>query len=303
MQTSIFQYKSLVPDAAKGIYITLQGEDRKVYSYELFTMLWQPRVRRLLCEDVEADCWIFKDTVDCTFFDYKRGRYRIEFKRDDFISSAVLSLRQLCDDIFNSRPTTYGEKYMRIPHAERMIEGLNAMCIPKNCTQLFSTDVKVEKFTFEFTEEYSCDTGFVIGFGDRLYRSCFSDWSNEFEILRHELEGLVVRGGGKVELHFEDDPNVIEVRGRYLHDTGDSSCVEVIFKPDGFVGGPILFGFCKRREVIERLYLGFMELFSRGTNWFDDGHEGVTWDEFRANAITQLKSQVIEDYLNEVTSE
>lgn len=64
-------------------------------------------------------------------------------------------------------------------------------------------DVKVEKFTFEFTDEYSCDTEFVIGLGDRLYRSYFSDWSS------------------------------------------------------------------------------------------------VTWDEFRANAITQLKSQVIEDYLNE----
>lgn len=299
MQTSIFEYKSLVSDAPRGIYITLQGEDRKVYPYELFAMLWQPRTRRLLCEGVEADFWIFLESVDGTFFDYKHGRYKIEFKREDFISSAVSSLRQLCDDMLNMRPTIYGEKYMRIAHAERMVEGLDALRIPRNCTQLFSTDIKVEKFTFEFIEEYSCDTGFVIGFGDRLYRSCFSDWSNEFEILRHELEGLVVRGGGKVELHFEDDPNVIEVRGRYLHDTRDSSCVEVIFKPDGFVGGPILFGFCKSKEVVEKLYCGFMELLSRDTSWFDDGYEGVTWDEFRTNAIAKLKSQIVEDYLKE----
>lgn len=299
MQTSIFEYKSLVTDAPRGIYITLQGEDRKVYPYELFAMLWQPSTRRLLCEVVEADFWIFLESVDGTFFDYKHGRYKVEFKREDFISSAVSSLRQLCDDMLNMRPTIYGEKYMRIAHAERMIEGLDALRIPRNCTQLFSTDIKVEKFTFEFTEEYSCDTGFVIGFGDRLYRSCFSDWSNEFEILRHELEGLVVRGGGKVELHFEDDPNVIDVRGRYLHDTRDSSFVEVTFTPDGFVGGPILFGFCKSKEVVEKLYYGFMDLFSRDTSWFDDGHEGVTWDEFRTNAIAKLKSSIIEDYLNQ----
>ena len=297
MQASIFQYKSLVLGTPKGIYITLHGEDRKVYPYELFTMLWQPHTRRLLCEGVEADVLIFKDTAYSMFFDYKYGRYEIEFERKDFISSAVMSLRQLCDDIVNSRPTTYGKKYMRIPHADRMIEGLNAMCIPQNCTQLFSTDVKIEKFTFEFTEEYSCDTEFVIGFGDRLYCSCFSDWSNEFEILRHELEGLVVRGRGQVELHFEDDPNIIDVRSCYLHDTRDSSCVEVTFTPDGFVGGPILFGFCKRKEVVEKLYRGFIELFSRDTSWFDDGHEGVTWDEFRANAIAQLRSQIIEEYL------
>lgn len=299
MQTSIFQYKSLGADAPKGIYITLQGEDRKVYPYELFAMLWQPRTRRLLCEGVEADFYIFSDSVDGIFFDYKHGRYKIEFKRGDFISSAVLSLRQLCDDILNMRPTTYGEEYMRVAHAERMVEGLDALRIPKNCTQLFSTDIKVEKFTFEFTEEYSCDTEFVIGIGDRFYRSSFSDWSNEFEILRHELEGLVVRGGGKVELHFEDDPNVIDVRGRYLHDIRDSSCVEVTFTPDGFVGGPILFGFCKSKEVVEKLYYGFMDLFSRDTSWFDDGHEGVTWDEFRTNAIAQLKSSIIEGYLEE----
>lgn len=298
MVNAIFQYKALEPDAPKGIYIILQGEDRKVYPYQLFAMLWQPHTRRLLCEGVEADILIFKDTADCMFFDYRRGRYEIEFVREDFISSAVMSLRQLCDDIFNSRPITYGEEYMRIPHAERLIEGLNAMCIPQNCTQLFSTDVKVEKFTFEFTEEYSCDTEFNIGFGDRFYRSSFSDWSNELEILRYELEGLVVRDRGQVELHFEDDPNIIDVRGCHLHDTRDSSCVKVTFTPDGFVGGPILFGYCKRKEVVEKLYRGFMELFSRDTSWFDDGHEGVTWDEFRANALALLKSQIVEEYLN-----
>ena len=299
MQTAIFEYKSLVPDAPKGIYITLQGEDRKVYPYELFAMLWQPRTRRLLCEGVEADVLIFKDTINSTFFDYKHGLYQIEFKREDFISSAVSSLRQLCDDILNMRPTIYGEKYMRIAHAERMVEGLDALRIPRNCTQLFSTDIKVEKFTFEFTEEYSCDTGFVIGFGDRLYRSCFSDWSNEFDILRHELEGLVVRERGQVALHYEDSPNTIDVQRCYIHDTKDYSLVKATITPDEFVDGPILFGYCERREVVEKLYRGLMELFSRDTSWFDKGYECVTWDEFRANAIAQLKSSIIEDYLNQ----
>lgn len=107
-----------------------------------------------------------------------------------------------------------------------------------------------------------------------------------------------MRGIGQVELHFEDDPNIIDVRGCYLHDTRDSSCVKVTFTPDGFVGGPILFGFCKRKEVVEKLYRGFMELFLRDTSRFDDDHKGVTWDEFRANATAQLRSQIIEEYLN-----
>ena len=303
MQTAIFQYKSLVPDAPRGIYITLHGEDRKVYPYELFATLWDERNRRLLCEGVEAECRIFNNEVDCVFFDYKYGRYSIEYKRDSFILSADSALRQLCDDILNSRQTIYGDRYMKSAHAERMVEGLCAMNVHRNYNQSFSTDAIIEKFTFKFEGEYACDTPFVIGIGNRLYRSCFSDWSNELDILRYELEGLVLRRKGSVNLHYEDEPNIIEVKGLYFHDTKDSSCVEVTFTPDDFVGGPILFGYCKRKEVVEKLYRGFMELFSRNTSWFDDRYEGVTWDEFRANAITQLKSQVIEDYLNEVTSE
>lgn len=248
-------------------------------------------------DEFEASFQIFKNEVWCYIFDYRSGQLILKFERDSFISDAKTSLQSFCEDIITNNATIYQDRYLSCEGAQKMVEGLQRMIIPQNYSQLFSTDVKIEKFTFEFTEEYSSDTGFVIGFGDRLYRSCFSDWSNELEILRHELEGLVVRVRGQVELHFEDDPNIIDVRGCYLHDTRDSSCVKVTFTPDGFVGGPILFGYCKRKEVVEKLYRGFMELFMRDTSWFDDGHEGVTWGEFRANAIAQLKSSVIEDYL------
>ena len=72
----------------------------------------------------------------------------------------------------------------------------------------------------------------------------------------------------------------------------------LVYLHDDFVGGPVMFGYCKRREVIEILYHVFMELFSLNTSWFDDSYEGVTWNEFSTNAINQLKSQVMEDYFN-----
>ena len=209
-------------------------------------------------------------------------------------------MRQLCDDVLSLQSTVYGKEYMRAAHASRMLEGLDAMNTQRTYIQLYLPDVKIEKFTFEFTEEYSCDTGFVIGFGDRLYRSAFSDWSNDLNILRHELEGLILRKEGSIELHYEDEPNIIHVKGLYFcNHTKDYPYVEVTFTPDNFVGGPIMFGYCKRREVIERLYYGFMELFSRDTNWFDNEYyEPVSWEEFRTKAIAQLKSPIIEDYLN-----
>lgn len=299
MQTSIFQYKSLVPEAPKGIYITLNGESRWVCPKVLYSKLWDCYKREWMGDEFEASFQIFKNEVWCYIFDYRSGQLTLKFERDSFISDAKTALQYFCEDIITNNATIYQDRYLSCEGAQKMVEGLQRMIIPQNYSQLFSTDVKVEKFTFEFIEEYNCDTCFVIGFGDRLYRSCFSDWSNEFDILRHELEGLVVRGRGQVALHYEDSPNTIDVQRCYIHDTKDYSLVRATITPDEFVDEPILFGYCERREVVEKLYRGLMELFSRDTSWFDKGYECVTWDEFRANAIAQLKSSIIEDYLNQ----
>ena len=291
MQTAIFQYKSLTPDAPRGIYITLNGGPRWVCPKALYSKLWDCYKREWMGDSFEANFQIFKDEVWCYIFDYRSG------ERESFISDAKQALQSFCEDILANNVTIYRDHYLSSEGAQKMIEGLESMVIPQNYCYLFSADVKVEKFTFEFTDQYSCDTDFIIGFGDRYYRSYFSDWSNELDIIRHELEGLVLRRGGEVNLHYEDSPNILRIKSIYIHDTKDDSCVKMTLYPDEFHNEPIMFGYCKRREVIERLYHGFMELFSRDTSWFDEDYKDVNWDEFRANAIAQLKSQIIEDYL------
>ena len=297
MQNAIFQYKALTPDAPRGIYITLNGEPRWVCPKVLYSKLWDCYKKEWMGDDFEAYFQIFKDEVWCYIFDNRSGQLTLKFERDTFISDAEKALRSFCEDILANNPTIYRDRYLSSEGAQKMIEGLESMVIPQNYSELFSSDVKVEKFTFEFTDEYSCDTEFIIGFGDRFYHSWFSDWSNELAIIRHELEGLILYRGGNVNLHNEDSPNTLRVEKMYVHDTRDYSCVKMTLYPDEFNHEPIMFGYCKRREVIEKLYLGFMGLFSRDTTWFDDGLEGVTWDEFRTDAIAQLKSQIIEDYL------
>ena len=293
MQNAIFQYKALEPGALKEIYITLNGKPRWVCPKTLYSRLWNCDERELMGDEFEASIQIFKDEVWCYIFDYRSGQLTLKFEGESFISDAKQALKSFCEDILTNNAT----RYLSSEGAQKMIEGLQSMTIPQNYSQLFSTDVKVEKFTFEFTDEYSCDTDFIIGFGERYYRSYFSDWSNELDIIRHELEGLVLRRGGEVNLHYEDSPNILRIKSIYVHDNKDDSCVKMTLYPDEFHDEPIMFGYCKRREVIERLYRGFMELFSRDTSWFDDDYKDVDWDEFRANAITQLKSQIIEDYL------
>ena len=60
-------------------------------------------------------------------------------------------------------------------------------------------------------------------------------------------------------------------------------------------GGPILFGWCKKREVLKALYLGFLHLFVRDSKWYKGN--GASWSEYRLTAYNRLQSCIIEDYL------
>jgi hypothetical protein len=72
---------------------------------------------------------------------------------------------------------------------------------------------------------------------------------------------------------------------------------KVTFTPDTFVGGPILFGWCKQQQVLKALYLSMLGLFVRESKRFDGSEQGVSWNEYRLTAYNKLQSCIIEDYL------
>lgn len=72
---------------------------------------------------------------------------------------------------------------------------------------------------------------------------------------------------------------------------------KVTFTPDTFVGGPILFGWCKKQQVLRALYLGFLRLFVRESKSFDESEHGASWNEYRLMAYNKLQSCIVEDYL------
>lgn len=290
MAKQIFQYKSIEEEQPGGIYLELNGCDRLVLPKMLYETLWDCYTRRRLCHDVEVKFQIFPDEVVGYFFDYSKGYYSIEFDREAFVASAKESLRLFCKDVLNFIPTVYGEDYFGGGHAERMVEGLEAMAIPRNYSQLFSADVKVEDFTFKFVDDYGVYTGFVIGFGNRIYRSCLSDWSNDLEVIRHQIEGMVLYKSAEVQIFMEDSPNTISIEHTYIHDSMASSCVKVTFTPDEFVGGPILWGYCDRYQVIKSIYEAFLSLALTFPLESNDG------EPTRQDAYNMLKSPIIERF-------
>lgn len=297
MQTPIFRYIALDNTNSKGIYINLKGKNHLVNPYILYSKLWNCAKQERLCKYIDVKYQIFSDEVCGHYFDAWVGYYYECYDRKSFIESAITSLRQMCQDVFNEIPNKYSINFMRKAYAERLIDGLDSIKIPRNYSQLFSADINVERFDFSFNEGYSCDSGFSVGFGDRFYRSCFSDWSNDLALIRHDLEGIVIRKEGSLELNFEDSPNIINIQSIYIHDTKDNTLAKVTFYPDAFVGGPIIFGYFKFYQIIQQIYEGFIGLFEADTNLFENDDIDSDWETFRLRCLAIFKSDIVENYL------
>lgn len=129
-----------------------------------------------------------------------------------------------------------------------------------------------------------------------------TDWSNNYDLIRHEMERFAMRCHNDdkrtLRINYEDSPGTIEIRHCTIHGNGRYNDVaRVTFTPDTFVGGPILFGWCKKQQVLKALYLGLLGLFVRNSKRFDGSEQGVSWNEYRLTAYNKLQSCIVEDYL------
>jgi hypothetical protein len=129
-----------------------------------------------------------------------------------------------------------------------------------------------------------------------------TDWSNSYDLIRHEMERFAMEGhdGDKrtLKINREDSPGTIEIRHCTIHGNGRYNDVaKVTFTPDTFVGGPILFGWCKQQQVLKALYLGMLGLFVRESKRYDRSVHGASWNEYRLTAYNKLQSCIVEDYL------
>ena len=70
-------------------------------------------------------------------------------------------------------------------------------------------DVNIEVFGFEYipVDELDwIDIDYKITLGNKSYNSCISEWSNDWECIRHDLENLIFHQKTELQLFFEDSP-------------------------------------------------------------------------------------------------
>lgn len=296
MENMIFEIKEV--DSKTGIYITINNIERLVYPYELFNALWDCYEKRYICGTVEAKFQILTTEVWGYYFDTNKGYLEICYNRGEFINSAIQSLRDLCDFILNDKEVAYNN--IRISHAESLLDGLNNLVIPRNYSQVFQNEIKVEEFYFDFIEGYSSDIGFELKIGSRSYRSYLTDWDNDFNVIRYELEGFIIPfyNINSLNINCDTSVNKITVEKKLIHgDSKSKGIVKVTFFPDLYVGGPIICGWCNIHQILRSIYIAFLRLFTTECNSFDIEVPEHSWNKFRVASYNKIQSCIIENYL------
>ena len=332
IDTHIPQYKFMVTANPKGMYairIVISGVEYIAEPYKIFNTLYLDKSYILLYLNEEDYC-NNKATlrVDTELkYDDVRWTYKmagkmfssfISFVKREYIANIENALNQLKAIIETGMPVVYNDK-RNFYYKYTLYSEVSWMCEQiRNTKEMLELlyprlkNVTVENFSFCFTEEYSCDTGYEIVLGDRRFKSCLSDWSNELEHIRYMLEAIVYRREAEVKICFEDEPTTIILKERCVR-TNENTCsndeqykiMEVKVIPNSFVKGPVLYGYCRREQVVRTLYQGLLKLSMRYSKWFerDLGYELISWKEYKMVIYNKFKSPIIEDYINKIVVE
>lgn len=167
-----------------------------------------------------------------------------------------------------NEPVAYDEKSDVTLEALEMCKkqmGIKAV-LPSNYV-LMNASVQEEEFHFhpvddKWKEDYS------IGIGNREYETILTDWDNDLERIRHQLETYVYERKAELKLSFDMSDTVVifkkesaldqinETKDGYGYKYKDYALVEV--RPNEFVNKPVLKGYCNEKEAIRTMYEGLL---------------------------------------------
>lgn len=184
------------------------------------------------------------------------------YHRDSFFMAIKNVLTEFYDKWTGGNPVNYDEKDLTIDAVRNCIEQLRIMV---DNWDAFDNDVKpvIERFVFEPEEMYGYDRGFVVGFGERRYTFYTTNYEEDMERVRHELEGLTY--GSRVILSFPYDDSIetkVKLYDHYacLDRPIYEECMRVTIYPNDYSGMPVLTGLCDSQQASRAIYEGLLQM-------------------------------------------
>ena len=226
------------------------------------------------------------------------------FTFEEYLSKTKTAIEKLHEVWSKQEAVAYDSKSdVRLDGVELCMKQLDIKAVLPSNYVLKNELVKEEKFRFHpVQDEYYED--YTIGIGNREYKTCLSDWDNDLERIRHQLESYVYERGATIKLFFDTSETTVILKKRSVLDHIEEShggCaykykdyVLVEVQPNEFVHKPVLKGYCDEKETIRTLYEGLLRHVMRFPLESEDYHLPD-----KMVAYNMIKSPLIESFLKE----
>ena len=165
-----------------------------------------------------------------------------------------------------------------------------------------SSEITLDKFYFNPGKEVE---KYYIGLSDRGFQSWITDWDNNYDEIRHQLENYAYCGQATIRLGFDMVHTIIKFKHKSvlksIEKCGagygykyDERCV-VSIETNEIGKAPILKGYCEVRPTIQTFYEGLLLMCLK----YAVDPDGRMYDLRAIDAYNMVKSPIIERWLLE----
>ena len=237
---------------------------------------------------------------------------KLRFGLKDFLKIAEEVFTSLCHDVANKTVTAY-DNIINAQEITKIFIQLKVLKLFLMPQRLRSSEINEELLTFNCPaldsdeREWACDIPYILKIGNREIKSGISDWTNDMDYIRYQLESYCYCRQAQIKLYFEDEPTIINLKQvsalastksigsgiAYSYD----DFLKVEIQPNSFIKGSAIYGFCNERQAIKELYEGLLNVGRVGYE-FKDYDFNNPWDYDAIVFYNHIKSPIIERYLS-----
>ena len=237
---------------------------------------------------------------------------KLRFGLKDFLKIAEEVFTSLCHDVANKTVTAY-DNIINAQEITKIFIQLKVLKLFVMPQRLRSSEINEELLTFNCPaldsdeREWACDIPYILKIGNREIKSGISDWTNDMDYIRYQLESYCYCRQAQIKLYFEDEPTIINLKQVSALASTKSigsriACsydyfLEVEIQPNSFIKGSAIYGFCNERQAIKELYEGLLNVGRVGYE-FKDYDFNNPWDYDAIVFYNHIKSPIIERYIS-----
>ena len=239
---------------------------------------------------------------------------KLRFGVKDFLKTAEELINCLCRDVDSKTATAY-DNIINPKEITKIVTQLKTLKLFLMPQRLRSSEINEELLTFNCPafdkdeRDWAYDIPYILKIGNREIKSVISDWTNDMDYVRHQLESYCYCRQAQIKLYFEDEPTIINLKkvsalaSTKSIDSGIAynydDYLKVEIQPNSFIKGSAIYGFCNERQAIKELYEGLLNVGRVGYE-FKDYDFNNPWGYDAMVFYNHIKSPIIERYISRI---